>query len=246
MDTTDEHIEHPHHRLLISRIRILLIVIFGLICASAFLTYKYYNKTPAIESIQNYDVRIEVQGNKSMLVTETIVYNFGYNKKKGISRYIPLTAGNKPRLNVSVLGVEDESGQPYKYEILSTEKDVVALKIGDPEALVSGTKTYRINYIVKNAISVYDGFDEIYWNVTGDQWPLEIKKSSASVILPGSAAIDKMDCYTGPRGSTERNCSYSVSEADGTTNIYYSTTRPLMNIEGFTILLDFKPNPQLN
>ena len=36
------------------------------------------------------------------------------------------------------------------------------------------TRTVEITYSVKNAIRWFDDHDELYWNVTGNDWPVPI------------------------------------------------------------------------
>lgn len=218
--------------------RVKYVIVLVLAGVSVFLTYKYLNRAPDIESIHSFDVAMSVQKNKEILVTETVVYDFGYNKKQGISRYIPLNSADGRRLNISVLSVVDEFGEAYKYETPVVD-DVLAIKTGDPDNLLKGIRTYKISYKVEHAVTAYKKFNEIYWNVTGDEWPSEIKSATASITLPGRVGVQKMACVTGPRASTEKNCTFSSSETNETTNVLFSITRPLTAKEGLTILLDF-------
>lgn len=230
---------HPKHIMLMSQMRRIAIVAFIVAGIFALLTYKYLIRAPYVEVINSFDVKIEVQENREMLVTENIVYDFGHNKKIGITRYIPLTSRSNPRLDINVLGVEDELGNLYQYESF-VEDDVLVIKIGNMDSRISGIRTYKVTYKVGNTIIKYSNFDEVYWNVTGSHWPAAIKEASALIILPGKTGDNiKMDCFTGPGGSTERNCRYERKDASEATSIHYSTTKPLMIIEGFTILLDF-------
>lgn len=240
----DDFKTHPHYIKLLFRLRILFGVVIALAFISFFASYQYLNKTPAIESIRDFDVKLAVQTNGDILVTESIAYDFDYNNKKGMSRYIPLTNGDKKRLDIEVIGVVDELGQPYKYEAYLIENDVMAIRIGDPDFMVSGLKIYKISYKVKNIIEAVNGARRLYWNVTGDQWPLEIKSATATVVLPDpKAKIISTDCFTGPRGTKESTCNGIVSETselEGTLDVLFSTSRSLMNIEGFTIVLNYR------
>ncbi len=236
----DSHLEHPEHVKLTARVRQLVILAVVLVIVALLLTFKYFNQEPAVETIVSYDTRMEVQSNKDILLTETVVYNFSYNKKEGITRYIPLVSQTNPRLEVEVLSVVNDLGEPYRYTASLAEKDVIEVRIGDPVVLVTGTKTYIISYRIKNAVMSRNGVDEIYWNVTGDQWPAEIETSNTMVVIPDPKAdVIKIDCFTGPRGTTERSCTHSVAHTDNNTTVLFSTARPMNIIEGFTIFLDF-------
>lgn len=185
------------------------------------------------EVINNFNTNITIQKDGSIFVNENIIYNFGSNQKHGIFRDIPLTAVNGPQLNISVSGVSDETGQLYQYTA-SIANNVLQIKIGDPNALISGIKTYVIHYQVYNAIRTFNDHDELYWNVTGNQWPVIIQNATASVILPDASILNaKMDCFTGPQGSKQKNCDFSQRGA----SINYSTIQPLNVNEGLTFVL---------
>lgn len=50
----------------------------------------------------------------------------------------------------AILGVEDESGQGYRFD-KSVEDQKIRLKIGDPSTKITGIKTYIIKYKVLGA-----------------------------------------------------------------------------------------------
>lgn len=193
----------------------------------------FHAANAGVEEINNFNVKIIVENNGTVDVRETIVYDFGLNQKHGIFRDIPLTANNGPRLVIQVAEVADEAGRSYRYAVAEAGS-VLDIKIGDPGALVSGVKTYVITYRVSNAIRNFSDHDELYWNATGDQWQVGIKTADVRVALPTSSIPGiRMDCFTGIRSSTEKNCAFN----GGISSISYSTTKPLNVGEGFTIVL---------
>ena len=190
------------------------------------------------EVINNFNANITIQKDGSIFVTENIIYNFGSNQKHGIFRDIPLTAVNGPQLNINVSGVSDnirnEFGQPYQYTTLIAN-NVLRIKIGDPNAFVTGIKNYIISYQVDNAIRTFNDRDELYWNVTGNQWPVAIQSANSSVILPDSSISNaRMDCFTGPQGDTQKNCTFNQVDSSV---VRYSTTQSLNVNEGLTLVL---------
>ena len=185
------------------------------------------------EVIQNFNANISIQNDGSIFITEKIIYNFGSNQKHGIFRDIPLTAVNGPRLSINVFGVSDEAGQTYQYTT-SIRNNILRIKIGNPNVLISGVKTYVINYQVYNSIRTFNDHDELYWNVTGNQWPVTIQNANASVILPDPSITNVlMDCFTGPQGSIQKNCTFNQN---GST-VNYSSSQPLNAGEGLTFVL---------
>ncbi|MGQ9647286.1 MAG: DUF2207 domain-containing protein [Thermodesulfobacteriota bacterium] len=71
---------------------------------------------------------------------------------------------------------------------------------------------YVISYEVENAVLLFDDQDELYWNVTGNDWRAPIEEASAkvSLALKHSSKNLRATCYTGPFGSKESECSYKT------------------------------------
>ena len=66
------------------------------------------------------------------------------------------------------------------------------------------TKTVVLSYRVENAIRYFDEHDELYWNVTGTEWPVPIDSASArNQAAPAAAGPSlRAAAYTGTYGST--------------------------------------------
>ncbi|MCL5733928.1 MAG: DUF2207 domain-containing protein [Patescibacteria group bacterium] len=215
------------------------IIRFSVIAGATLLVFSLCRPALAdTELINNFNVGMVVQSDGSILVSESITYNFGANEHHGIYRDIPLTSPNGPNLSIVVVGVTNESGQPYQYTV-SKANNILEIKIGDPNALVNGVKTYVIHYRVYNAIRQFSDHQEIYWNATGNDWQVGIQNARASILLPYlPASSTQMACFTGSSGSAGKDCSFSQS---GTT-INYSASRQLGPDEGLTIVLGLPSN----
>jgi uncharacterized membrane protein len=155
------------------------------------------------ESIKRYDVQIQIQPSGSMLVTETIDYDFGSVAKHGIFRDIPErlhyddTYDRIYRITVeSVKAV----GAPAGYEVEHQSGGILHIRIGDPDVSVSGEHVYTIVYRVDGALNGFADHDELYWNAIGADWSVPIEQASAHVA--GPAPITKVACFAGPVGST--------------------------------------------
>jgi uncharacterized membrane protein YgcG len=85
-------------------------------------------------------------------------------------------------------------------------------------------------------IGRFDGYDELYWNATGNGWDFPIDKASATVTLPSAARFGQRAAYTGPQGSTESSARVT-DEKPG--SIRFETTRPLYSREGLTVAVAF-------
>ncbi len=182
------------------------------------------------EKIEDFSVEIWINKDGSFLVKESITYNFGSNFKHGIYRKIPLG-----RLKLKVEKVIDEFGAPYKTKI-SEEGEYLRIRIGDPLKLVSGKKTYNIFYLVQNGLGFFKDHDEIYWNVTGNEWQVPIERAKAILHLPEKVSKEKLKfaCYTGHFGSKEKDCSFEVKENG---EIVFLANRSFLPGEGLTIAL---------
>lgn len=190
------------------------------------------------EEIRNFHSDIYIDENGSLTVVEDIEYDFQYAERHGIYRYIPYKYDygyKRYSIKIDVKDVTDFDGNPYPYKV-STEGSVVNIRIGDPDKTVTGVHGYRIEYTVRGAAAFFEDHDEIYWNVTGDEWRVPIEKAGARVYLPeGAAGEIEAECYTGPRGATGRDCTASVTDSEAE----FAATRALWAGEGLTIVTGF-------
>jgi uncharacterized membrane protein len=193
------------------------ILIFA-ICLGLFIALPAF----AQEQVDSFDAKIQINADATINVTETIKYNFGEEQRHGIYRDIPIKYnrnGNDFNLRISDISIKDETGADYNYET-SYSGDNIELKIGDADILISGLKIYVINYKINRAINYFSDHDELYWNVTGNDWEVPILKSSAVIFLPQKVSVSQLQatCYQGVYGDTA-NClknSYVLDAKDKT------------------------------
>jgi len=166
------------------------------------------------EIIHNFESNILVKEDSSVEIQETIVYDFGRDLlKHGIIRYIPFRYSLEDKVLVidyEVLSVKEEGKNYIKYSVYE-EGDNFVIKIGSQNELVSGQRTYIIKYLLKGVINYFDDHDELFWNVTGNNWQVPIKNSATYFALDNffdELSVDDFQavCYTGFLGSKESNC----------------------------------------
>lgn len=198
----------------------------------------------AQEKIDSFDTQIKINSDATINVTETIKYNFGSEERHGIFRYIPIKysrGGNNYNLRISEISVLDQAGNPYTVDI-SYPGDNVNIKIGDADILVTGIKTYVINYKIRRAVNYFTDYDELYWNVTGNEWQVPMDKVSATLLLPENIEIDKLKktCFSGPYGS---NISCAINkpilnsaDKNQANGVFFNQTF-LNSYEGLTVVL---------
>jgi len=213
------------------RFFLLVVFIFSFFLLSA-------SSVQAQEKIDEFNVDISLAQDSNFLVTEEIVYNFGNEQHHGIYRDIPYSykrSGSKYNVRLKVLAVVNEEGKAWSYTV-SKIGGKMKVKIGDPDVYVTGIKIYRITYEVKRAINYFDDHDELYWNVTGDEWLVSIESATVSINLPKAVEKDdiQLACYTGSFGSTEQACSGRIVSD---TEIFFTTDDELFTSEGLTIVI---------
>lgn len=195
------------------------------------------------EKIDSYDVVIEITKDSSILVTETIDYNFGNLERHGIYRFIPYkykARGGNFSLRISDIKVVDENNQSYMFDDYTEGKNY-NIKIGDPNEYITGEHTYIISYRVERALNYFEDWDELYWNVTGDEWVVPILSASATVIMPAdfTEGDTKFKCFTGAYGSDDENCTVKFTSGS---QIEYTSDVEFDAYEGMTIVLGWPKN----
>ncbi|HET9605103.1 MAG TPA: DUF2207 domain-containing protein [Gemmatimonadales bacterium] len=201
--------------------------------------------------IQSFDAQYSVKADRTINVIEQITVDFGSLQKHGIYREIPvsyakvLDAGAPVRagtvkVGLDVLSVTDEQGRKLGTQVSSGNN--VRIRIGDPDVTVSGVQTYIIRYRLDRGLGFFDDHDELYWQVTGTNWPVPILKASATVDLPADGA-DRADgagssawCYAGwAESNSNERCTAAVT---GPGQYAFSASR-LDPGEGLTMVAAF-------
>jgi len=160
--------------------------------------------------IQNFDSEIKVNKDSTLDIMEKITADCGICVgKHGIFRILPeeikVTGKSSIKTPVELVGITDFNGQPIKFSETKNRQDAtVTWKIGDPNRTVQGVNYYKIRYRVKNSIRFDNAqFDELYWNLTGNFWDLEIDKFHGKIVFPIEVGqkSSTVDYYTGSLGS---------------------------------------------
>lgn len=190
------------------------------------------------ESIRTFNVLARVDADRMLTVREEITYDFANVPHHGIYRDIPVRYsrnGGTYRLPLSILSVAMDS-RPMEYTT-SQNGDNLRIKIGDPDVTMTGAHTFVINYQTDRAINFFNGEAELYWNVTGNGWQVPIEQTSFALTGPTGfdATTAPAVCYTGPFGSTARECA-----VDSTSNqVSIVSTSALGVGEGLTTAIRF-------
>ncbi|MFY9752643.1 MAG: DUF2207 domain-containing protein [Candidatus Acidiferrales bacterium] len=164
-------------------------------------------------SIQDFSEQVTVRADGTIDVTEIIEARFN-GSWNGIYRTIPVNytgaGGMNYKLMLAAVSATDEDGNSLKIE-RSTQGNNAKFKIWVPGAQ-DATKKILFSYRVVDAIRFSDEHDELYWNVTGDQWDVPIQSASAHIELPAGVTGLHAIAYTGAAGSRAQDAEVTISD----------------------------------
>ncbi|MDD5621334.1 MAG: DUF2207 domain-containing protein [Candidatus Pacebacteria bacterium] len=192
--------------------------------------------------IKDFNTQIIVNTDSTLNITERIVADCGNAVgKHGIFRVLPTNMnidGNLVNIPVKLISITDFNGNPLKYSIIKDRsKNTITFKIGDPNRTVQGINYYQIVYSVKNAVRFYDFHDQLYWNLTGNFWELNIHSFSGEIIFPEGIGEDNTNAkiFIGSLGSQNL---LPVFWDGKKLNIYHNST--LYSGDGISIMTDLE------
>lgn len=173
-----------------------------------------------------------------MTVTENItatVENIEINK--GIIRVFPVSykdsRGRIINVGFNVLDVKID-GKKTGVSV-SNEGRYREVRIGDPNVtLTRGIHSFSITYKTTRQLGFFENHDELYWNVTGNDWEFPILSASCRVALPGHTfgeGFESVEWYTGTYGQKGGTDMARLLD-DGTV----TTTKALSRREGLTVV----------
>ncbi len=192
------------------------------------------------ERIVRFHSDILVHADGWLTVTEMIqVQATGQNIKRGIYRDFPIRYSGRDRARIivpfEVLRVERD-GRPEHWHIKSNEP-YQRVYLGQKDTFLKpGVYTYTLTYRTTRQIGFFEDHDELYWNVTGNEWNFPIEQASATVILPASIPRQQigLEAYTGGKGARGQNYTAAVTPSR---EAAFQTTHPLAKGEGLTIVV---------
>ena len=158
--------------------------------------------------ITAFSSHIEIRQDGSAVVQEEIVFDFGATPLHGIYREIPLILPasdlyGETHAELSSISVTDGRGVPRQASY-DQGGNMVTLKIGDYDKLVSGSQLYVVRYTLWGAFTPTLLRDRFFWDITGHEWKVPIDRVRADIVLP--APVDpaslSFSCVSGDREST--------------------------------------------
>jgi uncharacterized membrane protein len=187
--------------------------------------------------IEKFSSEIVVAANGSIDVSETITARFIGGPWHGLYRSIPVEYVTPQELNytlfLNVKNITDGNGNKLKFES-SRERHYRKLKIYIPNA-DNTTQTISIEYTVSDALRFFEDHDELYWNVTGDEWDVPIHSADARIVLPEGTTNIRANVFTGSYRSTAHNADAEIAG----NGVEVRTRDPLRYHEGLTVAVAF-------
>lgn len=162
--------------------------------------------------IDKYDVNIDVKENNTFDITETIIAYFNI-PKHGIFRTIPLK-NTITRLDGTKSTNRTQITNIYVNEkYTSSKKDgYYKLQIGSKDNYVFGEQKYVIKYTYNLGKDPVKNYDELYYNIIGNEWDTVIGNVTFSITMPKQFDSSKLGFSSGLKGSTNNsNVIYNVS-----------------------------------
>lgn len=162
--------------------------------------------------IDKYDVNIKVNENNTFDITETITAYFNV-PKHGIFRTIPLkntitrldgtTSTNRTQIkNISVDNKYKTSRKNVNY----------ILQIGSANRTFTGEQKYVIKYTYNLGKDPIKNYDELYYNIIGNDWDTVIGNVTFTITMPKKFDSSKLGFSSGMIGSTDNSkIKYNVS-----------------------------------
>ena len=222
------------------------LVVLNLLMWFVPLMAQTYSYRPTKEDLNNTRERlidfhsdIDIQIDGTVRVTEYItLYAEGIDIRRGIVRNIPEIRvnedGREKKIPVKVISLKrNGSESPYHTEYANNDREIF---FGSSEAtLATGIHQYEFVYETRGHVGFFDDYDELQWNVTGNDWVFTIEHASATLHPPGSSEAIQWSCYTGVYGSEEQAYNCDSNKVAPT----FTVTRVLEPYEGFTIAVAF-------
>jgi uncharacterized membrane protein YgcG len=190
----------------------------------------------AVERILLFVSDVVVERNGDLLVTETIRVNAeGREIRRGILRDFPTTYsradGSRVVVGFHLISVSRD-GEPETWGLEGLSNGV-RIRIGQADrTLRAGQHEYVIRYRTTRQIGFFSGYDELYWNATGNGWTFAIDQAEARIRLPAEVPFKQTAFYTGPQGARGKDATI-VEQRPG--RIAFRTTRPLPARHGLTV-----------
>lgn len=192
----------------------------------------------AEERILHFESTVRVGADGWLDVTERIVVESeGREIQRGIYRDFPVVKrgpwGLRTKVPFEVLEVLRDGVPESWFSDTQAVSGHVRVYIGEAHKQLShGAHEFLLRYRTSRQLVIKPGFDELYWNVTGQSWSFPIDHAVARIQLPPGASVEEVNGYTGPQGAQGRDYRILLDQGG---EVAVETTAKLPPGEGFTV-----------
>ncbi len=210
------------------RLRRILFLLVPILLSAPILRARSY-------SIESFHSKIILRRDARITVQEDITFRFA-GFFRGVHRFIPVNYrtpwGAGYSLHTKLRDVRLENGIRPVFEV-DREGRHWKTTIFIPNA-TDAVRTVTLTYDVWRAVRPFQDHDELYWNVTGNEWDVPINAASAEMVFdaPVSPPEIKAAAYSGVYGSVAQDV--AVERGDGV--VRFTLPRALGYREGMTIV----------
>ncbi|MEE8294927.1 MAG: DUF2207 domain-containing protein [Sphingomonadales bacterium] len=191
----------------------------------------------AEEVVISFDSTIIVGEDGGLEVTEIIkVRAEGDQIRRGIFRDFPThyRAGGQTFSTTFEVHSVTLNGGPVNW-VTEGMSNGTRVRVGSANTFLNpGEYTYTFKYRTERQLFFGAGFDELYWNVTGDAWGFPILSASATVLIPDGAVVDQTRSFIGKSGNDQLGGRVSH---DSERQVTFNAGKRLNPFEGMTIVV---------
>jgi uncharacterized membrane protein len=226
-------------------------IIFFSFLFSIFISILFIFPTSARENvsdwyIKDFQTEIIVTTDSGLTITERIVADCGEaNNKHGIFRVFPKIQKTKDGnfiTPIELISITDENGQRLKYQ-QQQGANTVTYKIGDPKVEVKGENVYIIKYKLKGVIrNLNEQEDELYFDVLGSFWDLEIDNFTANIVFPDGITETNSDVYLYSGSLDSSGNTLAEYKWLSENNLEINSNKMIAKREGITVSVAFPTN----
>ncbi|SHH13043.1 DUF2207 domain-containing protein [Clostridium grantii] len=174
------------------------LIIFAAVCYIGFLAYNSIKDTKSFSvDFLNIEATVQEDGNMQVRETRTLTFKNGPFTRAFID--IPKKGSNELR-NISI----SEGDKIYEYTEDITNRPDGFFNVSETYDkyhiewyynVVEGTKVFNVDYLVVDAVKVYNDTAELYWNFVGDENAVDAKEVEVIVHLPQGANKDAIKVF---------------------------------------------------
>lgn len=175
-------------------------ILYTLIFALAFLLIGTVKSNAGTLELNNLDFNVQINNDGSMDVTEIWdIYISSTNTlyksfKTDSSKYSGITNVTVKEItngqNINFTKTENWAYHVTKNYYYGTENEDGDFEIGWGVGLDNsrGTRKYKISYTVKDAITKYNDYSELYWQFVGKNFEISTDKITGTIYLPSNVS----------------------------------------------------------